>query len=230
MQCAQKVNSWASVICSEYHFTLHYCWIRKLSGDISEWCFLRDILPIQHSALIASVSVCCGLADHGRRWLIKTMQTVYQGSRHVESPIRNALKWTPFYSSRPESGYLWSQKSKTLSACVCVCVCLVFSITPLPCVDSLHCNVHKLLSERPRENSEVKQYQHEVIASLHLSAMPPKLFQYCEQLSLLLLRPNLHFLHAYYMLKRHTCMPQRYNSPWCLHPAGHNPFLCPSGP
>lgn len=140
------------------------------------------------------------------------MQTVYQGRCHVESPIRNALKRTPFIALGQNQG-ICEVRSQRHCQRVCVCVCLVFSITPLPCVDSLHCNVHKLLSERPSENSEVKQYQHEVIASLHLSAMPPKLFQYCEQLSLLLLRPNLHFLHAYYMLKRHTCMPQRYNSP-----------------
>ena len=62
-----------------------------------------------------------------------------------------------------------------------------------------------------KQYSEVKNYQHEVIASLHLSAMPPKLFQHPEQLSLylpLLLRPKRHFLHAYYMLIRHVCMPQ----------------------
>lgn len=94
---------------------------------------------------------------------------------------------------------------------VCVCVCLVFSITPLPRVKNLHCNIHILWSECPSKNSEVKKFQHEVITSLHLSAMPPKLFQYCEQLYLylhLLLRPKLHFLHAYYMLIRQMCMPQ----------------------
>lgn len=141
------------------------------------------------------------------------MQTVYQGRCHVESPIRNTLKRTPFIALGQNQG-ICEVRSQRHCQRVCVCVCVL-------CFPSLPSHVSTVYivmyinccPNAQAKNSEVKQYQHEVIASLHLSAMPPKLFQYCEQLSLLLLRPNLHFLHAYYMLKRHTCMPQRYNSP-----------------
>lgn len=45
---------------------------------------------------------------------------------------------------------------------------------------------------------------------------PPKLFQYCEQLYLylpLLLRAKRHFLHDYFLLMKHMCMPQETTVP-----------------
>lgn len=94
----------------------------------------------------------------------------------------------------------------------CQCVCVSCSpLLSLPCVNNPHCNTHILWSDCPSKNSEVKKFQHDLIALLLLSAMPSKLFQYCEQLSLyvpLLLRLKLHLLHAYYMLTRRMCMLQ----------------------
>lgn len=81
----------------------------------------------------------------------------------------------------------------------CVCACLVLSITPLPCVNNVHYNIHLLCKS---ENSEAKWYWHEVIALLYVCHATLSLY-----LSLLL-RPNLHFLHAYYMLIRQMCVPQ----------------------
>lgn len=151
-----------------------------------------------------------------------TKQTVHRGSRHVESSIKNALKWTP-YHSRPESGYLWSQRH---CRCVCVCVCLVFSITPLLRVHNLRCKHSYTVVWMPiSKNSEVKKCQHEVIASLHLVCRTPKLFRHCEQLYLCLpvvAKTKTAFsaclLHAH---KAHV-HATGCNSPWCRHPMGYD--------
>lgn len=138
--------------------------------------------------------------------VIKPMQTVYQGGCHVESSIRNALKWTSYNLQGRIWVFVKSEVKDIVSVCVCV-LCfplLPFHVSIIYVITYIYCGPNA-------QAKTLKKFQHEVIASLHLSAMPPELFQYCEQLFLylpLLLRPKLHFLHAYYMLIRHTCMPQ----------------------
>lgn len=164
------------------------------------------------------------------------MQTVHQGSRHVESSIRNALKRTPFLALGQIQG-ICEVRSQRHCQRVCMSVCVrvsrVFHHSPSHVSTNLHRNVHKLLSERPSEKlwSKAISAWSDSLAALVCHAPPRNCFNTVNSY----LCCCWDQIHISCMLitcskgtracRRDTTVPDAFTPP-----AGHNPLLCPPGP
>ena len=126
-----------------------------------------------------------------------------------------------FYNSRPESGYLWSQKSKTLSVCVCV-LCfplLPFHVSIIYIVTYINCgpNAQAILwSQELSAWSDslaalVCHAPQTVSTPWTVISVPPLVAETKTALSACLLHAHKARVHA-----------TGYNSPWCLHPTGYD--------